>query len=204
MRTTLPMVAAALLLSNAQASAEQYERGPYVGISAGYLGVSDLDGDVSGTDVDVEYDDGFAIGLQLGFKQWVWRAEAEFEYGRSGYENGEISGVNFDIDGDFDIFRWTASIYYDFDGILTKFIPYFGGGLGAAYVDVDEVTVGAVTVEGDDEVYFTAHGEAGVSFEINPELDIVPAYRFIYVDTGGNGFDDDTAHLFKLGLRYAF
>ena len=185
-------------------SAEQYEQGPYIGISAGYLGVSDNDGDISGTEFDVEYDDGFGLGVQLGYKHWVWRLEAEFEYGQSGYEEGEVANVNFDIDGDFDIFRWTGSIYYDFDAILTKYIPYIGGGIGLALVDVDEVTIGAVTVEGDDDTYFTAHGEVGMSFELSPELDIVPAYRLLYLDTGGNGVDDDTAHLFKLGLRYGF
>lgn len=195
MRVALPLLGTMLVATISPVSADQYEQGPYVGISAGYLGISDNDGTI-----DVEYENGFDIGLQLGWKQWVWRLEAEFEYGESGFDS--LNG--FDVDGDFDALRWTGSLYYDFDGILTKFIPYFGGGLGIAYIDVKDVTVGNLEFEGDDDTYFTAHAEAGASIEINPVFAIVPAYRFIYFDTGGNGADDDTAHLLKLGIRYKF
>ena len=203
MRVILPMVGSMLLLGSNLAHAQQYEQGPYIGLSAGYLWVSDVDGDVSGTDVDVEYDDGFDIGVQLGYKQWIWRFEAEFEYGQSGYESIEALGSSADVDGDFDILRWTGSIYYDFDN-QSKFTPYFGGGIGAAYIDFDDVSIGAITVEGSSETYFTAHGEAGLSITLNDQLAVVPAYRYLWLNSGEAGFDDDIAHLFKVGVRYSF
>ena len=177
--------------------------GPYVELSAGYLALSDVDGDVGGVDVEVEYDDGFAIGGQLGYKYNVFRVALEFEYGHSGFDSLHAMGMNFDLGGDFDIFRGTASVYYDFDN-ASRFTPYFGGGLGAAYIDVDDVTVAGMSADGSSDTYFSAHGELGLAIGATDQVTIVPAYRFIWVDDGEGGFDDDTAHLFKMGLRFRF
>lgn len=178
--------------------------GPYVELSAGYLALSDVDGEANGIDIEGEYDDGFAIGAQLGYKYNVFRVALEFEYGRAGFDSLSGAGVEVDVDGDFDIFRGTVGLYYDFDNV-SRFTPYFGGGLGAAYVDVEDTTfANSVTVEGDSDTYFTAHGEAGLSIAATDRIAIVPAYRFIWLDDGGGGFDDDTAHLLKMGLRFRF
>lgn len=177
--------------------------GPYVELSAGYLNFADVDGDVNGVDAELEYEDGFAIGGQLGYKYNVFRVALEFEYGRSGFDSVSVAGLEANVDGDFDIYRGTVSLYYDFDNV-SRFTPYFGGGLGAAYVDVEDTTVGGVTLEGDSDTYFTAHGELGLSIDATDRVAIVPAYRFIWLDDGEDGVDDDTAHLFKVGLRFRF
>jgi opacity protein-like surface antigen len=114
------------------------------------------------------------------------------------------AGVEVDVDGDFDIYRGTVSLYYDFDNV-SRFTPYFGGGLGAAYIDVEDTTfANNLTVEGESDTYFTAHGEAGLAIAATDQIAIVPAYRFIWLDDGEDGFDDDTAHLLKMGLRFRF
>lgn len=173
--------------------------GPYVELSAGFLAISDRDADVGGVGVDIEYDDGFAVGGQLGYKYNVFRVALEFEYGHSGFDS--VGGI--DADGDFDAYRGTVSLYYDFDNV-SRFTPYFGGGLGAAYIDVDDASVGGVNVDIDSDTYFTAHGELGLAIAASDHVAIVPAYRFIWVDDDEDGLDDDTAHLFKLGLRFRF
>ena len=202
MRVFLPMIGFMLIFGANLGHAQQYVQGPYIGLSAGYLSLSDLDRDLGGTDVDYVFDDGFDVGVQLGYKQWIWRFETEFEYGQSGFQSIEAPGSTTAIDGDFDIYRWTGSIYYDFDN-LSRFTPYFGGGLGAAYIDFDDAS-GAITGEGSSETYFTTHGEAGLSIALNDQFAVVPAYRYLWLNSGGAGFDDNTAHLFKLGARYNF
>lgn len=178
--------------------------GPYFELSAGYLDLFDVDGDISGIDVKGKYDAGFAIGGQLGYKYSVFRLALEFEYGHAGFDSIRALGMNFDVDGDFDIYRGTANVYYDFDN-ATRFTPYFGGGLGAAYVDVEDTTIAnSVTVDGESDTYFTAHGEVGLAVAATDQIAIVPAYRFIWIDDGSDGFDDDTANLFKVGLRFRF
>jgi len=199
MRVLLPIVGFMLTLGGNLTHAEQYERGPYIGLSAGYLWLND----VGDGDVNINYDDGFDVGVHLGYKYWIWRLEAEFEYGQSGFDSIEVLGSSVDVDGDFDILRWSGSVYYDLDN-FSKFAPYFGGGLGVAYIDFDDVTIGTITVEGDSDTYFTAHGEVGVSVALNDQFAVVPAYRYLWFDSGEAGFDDDTAHLFKIGVRFGF
>lgn len=174
--------------------------GPYLGLSAGWLHLTDLEGNGA----TAKYDEGFIIGIQGGYKLGVIRGELEFEYGRSGADSIEIDGVgDFDAEGDFDLFRWTTGLYYDFDN-LTNYTPYLGGGLGGVYASGDEVTVAGVTFEFDDELYFTAHGEAGLAVEIVDQISVVPAYRFIWIDSSEDDLEDDTAHVAKLGLRVHF
>lgn len=200
------LLAAPLLLALSAPAASQplhSSDGPYVEFSGGYVSLSDVDGDVGGVDAEVEYNDGFAIGAQLGYKQNAFRVALEFEYGRAGFDSVSVGGVEANVDGDFDIYRGTAGLYYDFDN-NSGLTPYVGGGLGAAYVDVEDTTIAGVTFEGDSDTYFTAHGEAGLSFAATERVAIVPAYRFIWFDSSESGFEDDTAHLFKVGLRFRF
>lgn len=208
MHRWFPLVAPLLVVFAAPAAAEpllppEPTDGPYFELSAGYLALSDVEGDVNGIDVKGKYDPGFAVGGQLGYKYNVFRAALEFEYARAGFDSIRALGMNFDVDGNFNIYRGTASLYYDFDN-ASRFTPYFGGGLGAAYVDVEDTTVAGVTLDGGSDTYFTAHGEAGLAVAATDQIAIVPAYRFIWLDDGQDGFDDDTAHLFKMGLRFRF
>jgi len=116
--------------------------GPYLGLSAGLLHITDLD---IGGGVDQAYEEGFILGVQGGYKVGVLRAEAEVEYGHSGFDGFEVDGVEvLDIDGDFHLVRWNVGLYYDLDN-FSRFTPYFGGGLGGLYATGDEASFG-----GDD------------------------------------------------------
>lgn len=39
---------------------------------------------------------------------------------------------------------------------------------------------------------------------MTPSVAITPAYRFLWINNGGDGFDDFTAHVVKLGARFHF
>lgn len=174
--------------------------GPYLGLSAGWLHLTDVD---LGADSELHYDEGFVLGIQGGYKLGVLRGEIEFEYGRSGFDDATVSGATVDVEGDFNLFRWTAALHYDFDN-LTRFTPYFGGGLGGLHADGDDATVGGASVELEGATHFTAHGEAGLAVEIGDGIAVVPAYRFIWVNSGEDDSEDDKAHVAKLGLRFHF
>ena len=92
MHRALLLAAPVLVIVAAPASSEPLlppgqADGPYVELSAGYLALSDVDGDANGIDFEGEYDDGFAIGAQLGYKYNVFRVALEFEYGRAGFDS---------------------------------------------------------------------------------------------------------------------
>jgi hypothetical protein len=52
--------------------------------------------------------------------------------------------------------------------------------------------------------FFGIRGEVGLSFPLNERLELVPAVRYVWIDNSGGGQEDDTAWLFKAGLRYKF
>ena len=46
--------------------------------------------------------------------------------------------------------------------------------------------------------------EAGVSIALDDQWSLVPAYRYSHYFLNANVFGDETAHIFKLGVRYSF
>lgn len=203
MRTFVPALSVMLLAGGGAVSAEEFIQSPYVGVSLGYFSLSDIEGDVGGSDFEIRYDDAYDVAIQVGFKTWIWRVEGELEYIQAGTDSVRFLGTTVNVNGDFDILRWSGGAYYDFDN-QTRYTPYAGGGLGFATVSEDDVSVGGSTVDGDTETYLTAHAEFGLGVDITKEISIVPAYRYVWFDSGESGFDDNTGHLFKVGARYLF
>ena len=46
--------------------------------------------------------------------------------------------------------------------------------------------------------------DVGRALGFLPVVSIVPAYRFIWIDSGAGDIEDTTAHLVKLGARLEF
>jgi len=203
-RLSCPLaLAGVVLLSSGHARAQTFDAGPYVGISAGGLLFQDLDGSVEGESASLDFAPGYAIAAQLGYRFSALRTELELEYGVVDLDVIEAAGVSEDLDGELNVLRGTAGLYLDFT-LLPLFTPYVGGGVGAAHVDGDSTTIDGVTVEVEDDTHLTAHGEVGLALDFLPFVSIVPAYRYIWIDSGEGDLDDTTAHLIKLGARFEF
>lgn len=75
-------------------------------------------------------------------------------------------------------------------------------------IDVGQTTLTAngltVLLGGDTETYLTAFGEGGLSIRVSTNVELVPAYRYTWIDSGGSIFEDDTSHMVKIGLRFKF
>jgi hypothetical protein len=70
---------------------------------------------------------------------------------------------------------------------------------------VDSETVGGRSFpEGSTSTDLTAFAEAGLSFDLGSALELVPPYRYQWIDDGRDGFDDSGIHVARLGLRYWF
>ena len=87
---------------------------------------------------------------------------------------------------------------------------YFGGGLGAALVDLD-VNLGDFGNFSDDDWVFTGQLFAGLNYNFNPNFEVYGGVRWIYLDdpslsdrgiSGTLDLDDD--FLFELGGRFNF
>lgn len=203
-RPLLLPLAIGLLLAPGAARAQTFESGPYIGASAGAILLRDVEGSVGPADTTIEFAPGYDLAVQLGYRFSALRAELELEYARADLDTAEAAGVSVDADGELNILRGTGGLYLDFT-LLPILTPYVGGGIGAAHVDGEASVVDGVTVDIEDDTHLTAHGEAGLAFDL-PLLPvaIVPAYRYIWIDNGRDGFDDTTAHVIKLGARLEF
>lgn len=202
------LAVAAVLATAAPAFAQTAQKdGPYAALSAGYLQFRDAEGTVQGLGVKGEYEPGYLVNGAFGYKWGALRGELELGYGRSGFDQINVAGTRANVDSDIDLFTATLNAYYDIN-TGTAFTPYLGAGIGLAHSSFDDatVTVGAATarVEGDSATDLLLQGEVGVSYALGQNVSIVPAYRFMWIDNGGNGLDDTSAHLFKIGVRYAF
>jgi opacity protein-like surface antigen len=183
---------------------------PWYGqLNAGMMFLQDANGRFGGIPGEAEYDTGYSLSGALGYRfLGGWRAEAEFGYGRTSYDKirgaGETSGVS---GGDVNIYSFTGNAYYDFPtGTLVT--PYLGGGVGLVRTTYDNGTAnfgfGNVSTRRSDRTSFTALAEAGASVAITPGMDLVPSYRFQWINDGDDGYDNTRAHMLRLGLRVNF
>jgi len=177
----------------------------YVKGSAGLASPRSVDGTVSGVSLTLDYEKGLFISGALGYRaQENVRLEAEVSYAKLGLESVSGNGVAVDLSGDWDLVSFTASGFFDIN-TNTSVTPYIGGGAGLIYWDRGVVTASlngtSVTIAGDDGTEVTAFAEAGVSIALDSKFELVPSYRFQWADTGSSGIDDDTIHIFKVGLQ---
>jgi opacity protein-like surface antigen len=198
--------AGAVAVSGAHAQ-QASSTGWYGQFSAGYLQFQDNTGSINGTSVKSEYDDGFAISAAAGYAFGNgFRAELEGGYGKTGYDTVTVGSTRVSVNADIDLWSVYAAGYYDFN--LAGVKPYVGAGLGFVYASMDNFTAtsGGTSFSGSggNETNVSAFGEAGIAIALNDRMDLVPGVRYLWLDNSGAGQDDDTAWLFKVGLRYKF
>lgn len=182
--------------------------GFYLGLTGAAVLVEDNDTTISGVTIDVDYDTTFGIFGQGGYRFGNgFRVEGEVGYTSIDDASLSANGVTIDLSADIDIWTFTANAFYDIS-VNDWVSPYVGGGIGVARQDVGSVTATfggtSVTTSGDSSTDLTAFGEVGLNLHVTANLDIVPAYRYQWIDNGCCGFDDTTAHILEAGLRYKF
>ena len=204
-RLALAMIAAAAALTTLPAMAQQ-QTGWYGTFSGAWLVPRDYDG--SGTFDEVKTYNGYGIFAGAGYRLGnSLRAEAELGYGNVENDRVTRSGIGSqEVGGDIDMYSATGALYYD---IPVEFVvkPYIGGGVGLVHQRNSRpaVTIGGQTLPaGDDTTDLTAFGELGFSYKVAANIDLVPSYRYQWVNDGEHGLDDTGMHIVKVGLRYAF
>ncbi len=167
-------------------------------------------------------DSGFGIGLSAGYNvgylndipirveaEYVYRGKAEFGAGPKSFGAANTAGQDFEVTAH----SLLGNIFFDIP-TSTAMTPYFGGGLGLAYLNTDYsayATGGSVSNSSSD-LNFAWNVGGGVAWSINDSMALDLGYR--YVDLGkadsgvvninnfsGNSSVDYTAHELSLGLR---
>lgn len=204
-RLALAALAASLLAAPAAFAQDKLATGWYGTLSGAYLQPEDSD---ANNGLSLEFDNGYAIYGAAGYRfPNNFRAEAELGYGNTDLDRVTGRGGSANLNGDIDSYTLTGAVYYDF-ATGSMFTPYAGVGAGLAHQKLSRVSAtingATLTADGDSSTDLTAFGEAGVSIKIADKFDLVPSYRYQWINDGQDGLDDTTAHVFKLGLRYWF
>lgn len=168
----------------------------------------DTDGTVNGTGSTLEYDMGYGLFGAGGYRfRNGLRLEGEIGYGSVGLDSFRYGGTSGSADGDLQLWSATGAAYYDLP-TTGRVSPYLGAGAGAVRESIDRVSLSSggttVSAEGDTDTNFTAFGEVGLNIALGPSFDLVPSYRYQWIDDGRDGFDDTQMHVFRAGLRYWF
>lgn len=208
MRFASVLLVMAAVFSAPVAAQEKAKTGWYGSLTAGYLVPNDTDGAVGNTPVSLEIDNGYSLFGAGGYKfSNGFRVEGELGYSTADLDKVKIGNTPVTLNGDVQLFTATGGLFYDLN-TNSAFTPYVGAGLGVVREKLSRTTATAngvtVTANGGSETNLTAFGEAGVAMRIAAQIELVPSYRYQWIDDGGSGLDDTTANVFRLGLRYWF
>lgn len=177
--------------------------GWYGGITGGWLMPEDTDGN----GITVERDDGWGLFLNAGYRMPNnIRLEGELGYSTMDFSKARSGGGSVGLGGDVDMYSLTGAAYYDIP-TGTMLTPFIGAGAGVVHQRLDRgaATVGGVTVAADDDssTDFTAFAEAGVTVKL-AQFELVPSYRYQWINDGEHGLDDTGMHVARLALHYGF
>ncbi|RXF75484.1 outer membrane protein [Hansschlegelia zhihuaiae] len=167
--------------------------------------------------------DAAVIGGGVGYKFNNWfRADVTADYETPSKFRGRLfcpgacAGGTTQEKAKIDAVTIFANGYFDI-ATFNGFTPYVGGGVGAAYLDIDHYrsnSVGNPSYKGDSDWNFAWNVTAGVGFQVSDNLVLDANYRFVDLGqvktksipaAGSSGkvkVDDIQAHEFRVGFRY--
>jgi opacity protein-like surface antigen len=171
-----------------------------------------------GDSIEKKMNTGAVVGLGVGYKYRNWRNEIELFcidnpiYG-VGYHGNQLDFSS----GDTGIGAIMYNLYYDFDQLHSRLVPYVGAGIGWG-LNFDEIKFNngkKIETEGDSVMAF--RGSAGVGYYVTQHFVMSLEYSYFATprytagpnEREGSDFRGDlrthfNAHLISLKLNYLF
>lgn len=181
--------------------------GPYAAIYGGGNWLADSDVVVGGVPGEAEFDTGYivggAVGYGVGFGLVAPRAELDVSYRDNDFDQVTLGGVTTPGTGDVTALSGMTNLWFDVP-MFGQFKPYFGGGVGASRVAVDD------GVNTDEDTVFAWQLGAGLAYQFTPMLAATVDYRWFNAEDpsfnlGGANVDAEyRAHSAMAGLRFNF
>ena len=200
MRNGIAAALAAIILAPTAAHAQS---GPYVTLHAGLNLLDELDLDVLGGTLDLDYRRGFEVGGALGWQFdpkgfGRFRIEGEIAHQQHDLDDAQLQGVGAlgvdlavaDAEGDGKITSFMVNGFVDLD-VGWPVVPFIGIGAGVARVSLEDIggtfavqplpplppiTADATFIDDSDTV---GAGQAivGIGFDVTDRLTLGVAYR---------------------------
>jgi opacity protein-like surface antigen len=180
----------------------------YFLLSAGAAFPRDTDFSVAGVAGSINYSTGFHVFGGVGYQFTPWIAvELEAGYLHLPIDGAQVGGVAVNIDGSVRAVAGFASLKLTYPE-WHYMRPYIAAGPGVVHRFSTDftATVGGATVTGDigSETDFAAQGKAGIALRLTETIWLAPEYRFIWINTKGNGLNNTHVHSVGASLKITF
>lgn len=211
------IIGTGLLLCLATAASAEEAR-PYFTLIGGVALMNDVDLSDNTGDYAFKMETGYFLGGVIGYdlgnkypQLGEGRVEIELGYRFNDLDKTKFASGTLGADGDITSFSLMLNAIADYPNFSPNYIPYFGLGLGAANISVNDSEVEGSPMIDDDDTRFAYQFLAGLTFEITERIDIDCGYRYFatldpeFKDTQGRKVDAEYGnHSFEIGLRYMF
>lgn len=180
--------------------------GPWYGsISGGYAMAEDIRfKDPDGDKGRVSVEGGYVFAAAIGYK-WpkYLRTEFEVSYQANGFDSARSGSDRNKLSSDMQYLFYSINAYHDIN-TGTRFLPYFGGGLGGVYETLNDSDEIDGSFGEDSRHAFEMHGEVGLHYDLGREISVGPSYRFVHLFDSAGIREDTNLHQVKVGLRFPF
>ena len=159
-----------------------------------------------GVTVETEFDAGLDVYGAMGFVVGQARIELELAY-RINDIDSFTSGVTVSGGGEVSALSGLVNAFYDIK-TDSKITPYIGGGLGVAYVEIDNLLLSfnGITIPGnEDDTVFAYQVGGGIAYAINDKMTADLGYRYFATeDPDFDGLEAEyDSHNITIGIRFA-
>jgi len=214
---TVGVVALVVMLSLLDAAAVQADYiGPYLQFQAGgYLPDVAKADDPQGT-FNLEFDTGYVAGVAVGYELdptkglGQGRVEVAYSYLSTSVDKVEFADGKIPSTGDLTLQTLLCNVWGVYRN-TSRWTPYYGGGLGLGWVQVDELKVSGQLLSDDDAYGLAYQLGLGVDYALQDQFWLDMGYRFQgvwdvdFAETGGSSFSANIhGHSLVLGLRIGF
>lgn len=219
-KSTILAAALAATFSGAASAEGFYLRG-----FGGYSALDDLEFNTGlgriNSDMDGGFNVGGAAGLETDLLKRVFpsdhlgsRVEVEYSYRENDVESHRLGGARLaPSTGGFDAHTVMGNFLVDFNK-QSPLTFYAGGGIGVAFVNLDNFSGAGTNVFDDDDTTFAYQGIAGVEYKIDTNWSVFGEYRYLGMTDpevtlfpGAGGATRDISvdtHNVGGGIRYRF
>lgn len=187
-----------------------------------FPGVEGIDDTHHYDKIDIGENASFDIGVGYRFNEFL-RGDATLDYFRTDVsggtecpfqikndalhgQSGPSLDCHYDIASEADVYTTMANAYIDLPFFGTSVVPYLGAGIGAAYVDYDDLKLEEKcpacnepnyaafksTNEGNESWRFASALMAGATVDLTGSLKLDAGYKYTRIEDG-DAFDYDAA-----------
>jgi outer membrane protein OmpA-like peptidoglycan-associated protein len=179
----------------------------YVGADAGAVALQDFKAQGSGIADKTKTDWGYALMGEAGYAFGQLRLEGELSYRDTGVS--KVAGTKGS--GDITALSPMVNVMYDFLP-ESKWHPFVGAGIGAAYMDAGTVKTAAANVYKGNDWAFAYQGIAGLAYDLDTNWQVKTQYRYfnttdynLTASPGGQSLSTDYhSHAIMVGFTYKF